>query len=102
MEDFLNGLTLTGIPVVILMPSIIAWLKSLGLPTSWTGVASAVAGVLVAAAIQAIKTWPQIEPWVCVVVAGVLLGLAANGVYSQYKHITETRAADAAKEDTIA
>jgi hypothetical protein len=102
MEEFLNGLTLTGIPVIILLPAVVGLLKQLGLRDSWTGVAAAVVGILVAFAIQAVETWPYIEPWVRVVVIGVLLGLGANGVYSQYRHITKTRAADAAKEEPVA
>lgn len=99
--QLISGLTIVGVPVIILLPAAIALLKQVGLPTSWTGVVAAVLGMLVALGIQAVKTWPQIEPWVGVVVTGTLLGLAANGLYSQYQHFTKTRAKDAGIEPEV-
>lgn len=93
--QLISGLAIVGVPVIVFLPAAIALLKQVGLPTSWTGVAAAVLGMLVALAIQAVKTWPTIEPWVGVVVTGTLLGLASNGLYSQYKHFTDTRSKDA-------
>lgn len=100
METFLNGVALVGVPVVVLIPLIIMWLKQIGLPTSWTGVATAVIGILVAALIQAVKEWPRLEPLAWILVFGIIMGLAGNGLNSQWKHLVKTREADAGKRRT--
>lgn len=85
MDDFINGLALLGIPAVILVPLFVQGLKVFGLPDRWAGAAAMLLGVLVAVLIEAVAAWPAITPLVRILVAGVLLGLAAAGTYSQYK-----------------
>ncbi len=85
MDPFLNGLTLLGIPALILVPLIIEALKTLGLPTRYAGIASIAIGLLIAALIEAVAAWPTITPIVRVLIAGILLGLAASGTYSQFR-----------------
>ena len=85
MDNFLNGLTLLGIPALLLVPLIVQGLKALGLPNRWAGAAAILVGLLVAALIEAVAAWPAITPLVRVLIAGILLGLAASGSYSQYR-----------------
>jgi hypothetical protein len=85
MENFLNGIVLLGIPAVILVPMIVQGIKTLGLPDKWAGVAALMVGLLVAGLAEAVNEWPVVTPLVRFVVAGVLLGFAAAGSYSQYR-----------------
>lgn len=87
MENFLNGLTLLGIPAVILVPLLVQGLKALGLPGRWAGVAALVSGIAVAGMIEAVQAWPSVTPLVRFIVAGLLLGLASSGTYSQFRSI---------------
>ncbi len=90
MDNFLNGLTLLGIPAILLVPLIVQAMKMLGLPGRWAGVASIATGLLVAALIEAVAAWPGVTPIVRVLVTGILLGLAASGSYSQYRTLYRT------------
>ena len=85
MENFLNGITLLGIPALVLVPVIVQGLKELGLPARWAGVAALVIGLAVAGLAEAIEAWPGATPFARFVVAGLLLGLASVGTYSQYR-----------------
>jgi len=85
MENFLNGVTLLGIPALVLVPVIVQGLKDLGLPARWAGVAALAIGFAVAGLAEAVEAWPSVAPWARFVVAGVLLGLASVGTYSQYR-----------------
>jgi hypothetical protein len=85
VENFLNGLTLLGIPAVVLVPVLVQGLKALGLPVRWAGVAALLAGLAVAGMVEAVSAWPGVTPVVRFIVAGLLLGLAASGSYSQFK-----------------
>lgn len=86
MENFLNGITLLGIPAVVLVPILVQGLKMLGLPVRWAGVAALVAGLAVAGLAEAVTVWPTVTPFVRFVIAGILLGLASVGIYSQYSY----------------
>ena len=48
MQNFLNGITLLGIPAVVLVPVLVQGMKMLGLPVRWAGVAALAAGMAVA------------------------------------------------------
>ena len=85
MENFLNGITLLGIPAMVLVPVLVSGMRMLGLPVRWAGVAALAAGLAVAALAEAVQAWPSVTPWVRFLVAGVLLGLASVGAYSQYR-----------------
>ncbi len=85
MDDFLNGITLLGIPAILLVPVLVEGCKALGLSTRWAGVAALAAGFIVAGLAEAVQAWPQVTPFARFVVAGVLLGLASSGVYSQWR-----------------
>ncbi len=85
MDNFLNGITLLGIPAIMLVPVLVQGMKMLGLPSRWAGVAALLAGLAVASLAAAVEAWPVVTPWVRFVVAGVLLGFASVGTYSQYR-----------------
>jgi hypothetical protein len=90
VENFLNGITLLGIPAIILVPVLVQGMKMLGLPPKWAGLAAIAVGLAVAGLAEAITAWPQVTPFVRFLVAGVLLGLASAGAYSQYKAVLTT------------
>ncbi len=87
MENFLNGLTLLGIPAVVIVPLVVQGFKALGLPVRWAGVAALLVGLAVAGMIEAVSAWPSVTPIVRFIVAGLLLGLASSGSYSQFRSI---------------
>ncbi|HEX8599124.1 MAG TPA: hypothetical protein VF952_11485 [Chloroflexia bacterium] len=87
MDNFLNGLTLLGIPAVVIVPLLVQGLKALGLPGRWAGVAALMVGLAVAGMIEAVSVWPGVTPVVRFIVAGLLLGLASSGSYSQFRSI---------------
>jgi len=85
MENFLNGITLLGIPAVVLVPVIVQGLKALGLPERWAGPSAIIIGLAVAGIAEAVEAWPGVAPLARFIVAGILLGLASVGTYSQYR-----------------
>jgi hypothetical protein len=87
MENFLNGITLLGIPALVLVPLVVQALKMLGMPVRWAGVASIGAGLAVAALAEAVTAWPLVAPFARVLVGGLLLGLSSAGAYSQVRVI---------------
>lgn len=89
MDNFVNGLTLLGIPAVVIVPLALQGLKALGMPGRMAGWAALFAGLAVAGMIEAVQAWPSVTPFVRFMVAGLLLGLASSGSYSQYKSIKE-------------
>ena len=87
MENFVNGITLLGIPAILLVPLLVNGLRMLGLPARWAGLSAIAIGLTIAGLAEAVDAWPSVTPWVRFVVAGVLLGLASAGAYSQYKYL---------------
>jgi hypothetical protein len=85
MENFLNGITLLGIPAILLVPVLVQGMKNLGLPEKYAGIAALICGFAVAGLAEVVTQWPQVTPVVRFLVAGALLGLAAAGAYSQYR-----------------
>ena len=85
MDNFLNGITLLGIPSLVLVPLLVQALKAAGLPAKWAGAAAIAVGLAVAGLAEAVTAWPQVTPFVRWLVAGLLLGLASAGAYSQYR-----------------
>jgi hypothetical protein len=85
MDDFINAITLLGIPAMVLVPVLVEGLKALGLPARWAGMTAVMVGLAVAGLAEAVNAWPAVTPFVRFIVAGLLLGFASAGVYSQYK-----------------
>lgn len=83
---FADGIVLLGVPAVVLVPLVVEGLKRIGLPTNWATPVAVIAGLLVAAAAEIVQIWPETIPFVRIVLAGIVLGLGASGVYSQARH----------------
>lgn len=86
MEDFTNGMVLLGVPAVVLVPLVVEGLKRLGMPVAWATVAAIATAGLVAGLAELLHIWPGIAPVVRVLLASVVLGFGASGVYSQAQH----------------
>lgn len=82
-SDFANGIALLGVPAVVLVPLLVEGLKRLGMPARWATLAAIGAGTLVAALAEALEVWPEIAPGVRILLAAIVLGFGASGVYSQ-------------------
>ena len=83
-----------GIPLAALLPGVVEAMKRGGMPERWAGLAAIVAGIALAALADlagiASATSPGGGPpaagWV---LAGVVYGLAASGLYSQARAIRQ-------------
>lgn len=91
MENFANGVTLLGVPAVLLVPLVVEGLKRLGLATRWATPAAILTSGVVAALAQALQIWPALDPPVQVIVAAVVFGFGASGVYSQASRLGADR-----------
>lgn len=86
MENFTDGMMILGVPAVILVPLIVEGLKKMGLPTKYAIFAALLAGLVIAILAESLTIWPVVTPIVRVLVATVLLGFGAAGVYSQAEY----------------
>lgn len=93
-SDFANGIVLLGVPAVVLVPLLVEGLKRLGMPSQWATPAAVVAGALIAALAEALAIWPEIAPGVRILLAAIVLGFGASGVYSQTRVYRRGQAAD--------
>lgn len=94
IANLINGLTLTGVPLIILIPILIGAFRGWGMSERWTGPVAALLGVLCMATVQSIKVWPAIEMWIAIPVLGLLVGLGSNGAFSQFKMWREKLSGD--------
>lgn len=83
MESFVDGVTLLGVPAMLLVPLIVEGLKKAGLPATYAIFAALGAAFGVAVLAELVAVWPVTEPFVRVIVTTILIGFAAAGVYSQ-------------------
>lgn len=86
VDRFADGIVLLGVPAVVLVPLVVEGLKRLGLPVAWATPAAVIVAGMVAALAEAVQVWPELGPVVRVVLAAVILGFGASGVYSQARH----------------
>jgi hypothetical protein len=86
VDRFADGIVLLGVPAVILVPLVVEGLKRLGLPVAWATPAAILVAGLVAFLAEAVQVWPELAPLVRVLLAAVILGFGASGVYSQARH----------------
>lgn len=86
MESFANGILLLGVPAVVLVPLVVEGLKRMGLPVAWATPAAVAVAALVAALAELLAIWPQLGPVARVLLAAVIVGFGASGVYSQARH----------------
>lgn len=73
--------------VVPLIVGLVEWLKAQGLPSRWAPLASVGLGVLIAALSLLAQRYPTVADWGGVAIVGVILGLAASGLYSGQKAV---------------
>lgn len=74
-------LVLAGIPVIAIIVGLIDFAKGLGLPTKYAQLLALVLGVAVGLLVQAMEIYPVIGPWVTQAVVGLVVGMAATGLY---------------------
>jgi hypothetical protein len=86
----LNELVL-GIPIVVLVPAVVEAAKRAGMPVRYAGVAAVVAATLFVAMAELAHgdgTANDVARWL---LAGVVYGLAAVGLYSQARRLPVAR-----------
>jgi hypothetical protein len=101
MESFADGIVLLGVPAVMLVPLIVEGLKRAGLPNRWSTLAAVAVSALVAALAEAVDVWPATGPLVRVVLASLILGFGASGVYSQARSVRAQPEGDAATPEPV-
>ena len=74
-------LVIAGIPVIAIIIGLVEYIKSIGLPTKYAPAVAIALGVLASVVAQLAVTYPGISPWVEAVVIGLVVGMAATGLY---------------------
>ena len=74
-------LVIAGIPVIAIIVGLIDFAKGLGLPTKYAQLLAIVLGVGVGLLVQTMEAYPAIGPWVTHAVIGMVVGMAATGLY---------------------
>ena len=86
-----------GVPIVVLTPGLVEVSKRCGLPARFAGVAAITAAALLAAladvaGLAEFGVGPRLEARVAAwLLAGIVYGLAAAGLYSQGKTLVDSR-----------
>jgi thiamine transporter ThiT len=86
-QDFLDKLSLFGIPAIAVVVAIVALLRMVGLSGKFTPIATVIAGAVVALMLGLIDVYPQSSVVIKYIVAAILLGLAGSGAYSLSKRL---------------
>jgi hypothetical protein len=83
-------LLISGVPLIVIVPAAVQLVKGLGLATRWAGIASVLscAVLLGLLELQSHPVYGAIATWATV---SLVYGLAAAGLYSQAKKLTEGR-----------
>ncbi len=81
----INSILVFGLPALLLVTGLVEFCKKLGLSGQWCVVAAVCFGVLVMLVQQLAVVYPQIAPWMQAVFWGVIIGLAAAGLYDVVK-----------------
>jgi shikimate kinase len=74
-----------GVPAAVLIVVLVEFAKKYGLDSRWAPVAALIFGQLLAVLNQLSGVVPGFEAWYKVVIAGLLAGLTACGMYSGQK-----------------
>jgi hypothetical protein len=77
-------LLIVGVPLVVVVPALVELAKRLGLPTAWAGLASILSSALILGLV-ALQADAQFGGWATWLLASIVYGLAASGLYSQVK-----------------
>ena len=75
-----------GVSVVLLIVGLVELVKKLGLKGNVLTLVSVVIGILVGVGFKAYGMFPNMQPWIELVVSGVAFGLAATGLYDLTKN----------------
>ena len=81
-------LLIAGIPVLAIIVGLVEFAKTLGLPTKHAPILAVVVGLGAGLVVQAMSVYPDIAPWVEHAVIGVVIGMAATGLYRVGKRWT--------------
>jgi len=84
-QDFLDKLTLFGVPAIAIVVALVALLRMVGLSGKFTPIATVIAGFVVALLLGLVDVYPQSSIIVKYIVAAIFLGLAGSGTYSLVK-----------------
>lgn len=79
--DQVPDLVLAGVPAILIIIGLVEYVKSLGVPSEWCPLVAIGLGVLAGVAKQLMAMYPFIEPWVVAVISGLVVGMAATGLY---------------------
>lgn len=89
-----GSVALVGVSAIPLVVMLVQVAKIFGLPSSLAGGAAILFGWAVMGASIAWTTWPQSQPYISLIVGGIVIGLAASGTYSQLDNQAKTKAKD--------
>lgn len=84
-------LLVAGVPISLLIVGLVEAAKRAGLPSRYAGLAAIGIGVALFVAGVATQTWPEFTPWWEAIIAGVIAGLTASGIYSGMKAVTREK-----------
>ena len=88
MDEFLARFTLFGLPAIFIVLLLVELYKRIfGPPSKWYPLISLVSGLIVAGALALIDFVPGAEPVIMYILAGLMLGAGAMGLYSGAKAI---------------
>ncbi len=74
-------LVIAGVPIMALVVGLVEFAKTLGVPTKFAPVLAIVVGCAAGLLVQTMAVYPDIAPWVEYAVVGVVIGMAATGLY---------------------
>lgn len=72
---------LTPLLVLAMIAGLVEFAKKLGINGNWSLGLSMALGVMLGLLMQLAEMYPEISPWVRLVVYGILFGLTASGLY---------------------
>lgn len=80
-------LTTTLVLVVPIIVALVELFKAHGLPSHWAPLASVASGIVLAIVALLAQRYPSVGDWGGAILLGIILGLAASGLYSGQKAI---------------
>lgn len=87
----LTSIAAFGFPALLVVAGLVEFSKKLGASGNLCVVLSVVFGVVVMLLVQVAAAYPAIEPWIKTIFAGLVVGLAASGLYDLAKNILKPR-----------
>lgn len=96
-----NTITLVGVGAIPLVLLLVQVAKIFGMPSTWAAPAAILLGLAVEGAVLAWAAWPEVQPYITFIVAGLQIGLAAAGTYSVMAHQAQVKGQDAAMKGSV-